>query len=68
MRFVFHYFSSREKKLKRKFTFFGKYQNYFNSGIENIRNSIREFTDIFITFDEIYLVFTQKGKCPLFIA
>ena len=48
-------------KIKRKFTFFGKYQKYFISCIENISISLvlrtREITDIFNTFHEVYLVF-----------
>ena len=64
-----------EKKIKRKFTFFSvlKYKKYFISCVENIRKftratRTRDFTDIFITFDEIYLVFTSKSIYPLSIS
>ena len=63
MRFV-SVSSAREENKKKIYFFFGKYQNYFISCVENIRNSLvlrtRELTDIFITFDETYLVFTSK--------
>ena len=51
------------EKMKRKLTFFfGKYQKYFSSCVENISNQLRTFEipDIFNTFDEIYLVSTSK--------
>ena len=56
-----------EKKIKRKFTFFSvNTKNILISCVENIRKftcvSHSEFTDIFITFDEIYLVFTSKKE------
>ena len=54
-----------EKKIKRKFTFFSVNTKIISSHVLKIsENSLvlrtREFTDIFITFDEIYLVFTSK--------
>ena len=52
------------KKNKKKIYFLGKYQKYFITCVENISNSlvlrICEITDIFNTFDKIYLVFTSK--------
>ena len=54
-----------EKKIKRKFTFFSvNTKNISSHELKISVNSLvlrtREFTDIFITFDEIYLVFTLK--------
>ena len=59
------------EKIKGKFTpFFGKYQKYLISCVENICNFTRatlvlrsrKITDIFNTFDEICLVFTSKKE------
>ena len=51
-------------KIKRKFTFFGKYQNISTHILKISSISLvlctRENADIFNTFDEIYLVFTSK--------
>ena len=52
------------EKIKRKFTFFGNIKNISShvlkiSAISLVLRS-REITDIFNTFDEIYLVFTSK--------
>ena len=54
-----------EKKNKKKiYFFFGTYQNISSHVLKISENSLvlrtREFTDIFITFDEIDLVFTSK--------
>ena len=54
-----------EKKIKRKFTFFSVNTKIISSHVLKIsENSLvlrtREFIDIFITFDEIDLVFTSK--------
>ena len=52
------------EKKKRKFTFFGKYQNISSHVLEYQQFSFvlctHEITDIFNTFDEIYLEFTSK--------
>ena len=54
-----------EKKNKKKIYFFSANTKNITSHVLKIsENSLvlrtREFTDIFITFDEIYLVFTSK--------
>ena len=53
-----------EKKIKRKFTFFVNTKTISSHVFKISENSLvlrtRKFTDIFITFDEIYLVFTSK--------
>ena len=36
------------------------------SVISRVRSSSREITDIFDTFDEIILVFTEKSKIPFY--
>ena len=59
-------------KNKKKIYFFSVNTKNISSHVLKItENSLelrtREFTDIFITFDEIYLVFTSKSKYPLFI-
>ena len=48
-----------EKKMKRKFTCFAANTKNISSHVLKISET-REFTDIFETFDEIYLVFTSK--------
>ena len=53
------------EQIKRKFTFFfGKYQNISSHVLKisaiSLVLRIREITDIFNTFDEIYLVFISK--------
>ena len=52
------------EKIKRKFTFFGKYQNISSHVLKISAISLllrtREITDIFNTFDEIHLVFASK--------
>ena len=51
-------------KIKRKFTFFSKYQNISSPVLKTSPISLelctRENADLFNTFDEIYLVFTSK--------
>ena len=50
------------RKERKKLFFFGKYQKYFISYVENIRNftrlRTREITVILNTVNEIYLIFT----------
>ena len=53
------------EKIKRKFTFFSVYTKNISSHVLKISAILlvlrtREITDIFNTFDEIYLVFTSK--------
>ena len=53
------------EKIKRKFTFFEVNTKYISSHVLKISAislvlRTREITDIFYTFDEIYLVFTSK--------
>ena len=57
--------SSPREKNKKKIYFFEVNSKHISSHVLKISvNSLvlrtREFTDIFITFDEIYLVFTSK--------
>ena len=60
----------RKKKKKENLHFFGKYQNISSHVLKISAISLvlrtREITDIFNTFNEIYLVFphpqSQKGK------
>ena len=53
-----------EKKLKENLLFSVNTTNISSHVLKISENSLvlrtREFTDIFITFDEIYLVFTSK--------
>ena len=61
-----------EYKIKRKFTFFVKYQRYFILCCENISiftcamHSCKLLI-FFTALDEIYLVLTSKIKYPLYI-
>ena len=54
--------SPKQEKVKRKFTFFLVNTKNISSCAENISNftCTCEITDIFNTFDEIYLVFTSE--------
>ena len=70
----FPYFSSTEKKNKRKFIFYSITVNteIVSSHVLQISEisfvlRICEITDIFNTFDEIYLVFTSKKVNILYI-
>ena len=71
MRFVFHYFFETEK-IKRKFTFSVHTKNISPHLLKISEISLvlrtREITDIFNTFDGIYLVFTSKGKYPVSVS
>ena len=53
-----------EKKFKKNLLFSVNTKNISSHVLKISENSLvlrtREFTDIFITFDEIYLVFTSK--------
>ena len=61
----------KKYKIKRKVTFFSKYQICFISWVENIEIFIRacthENSDVFNTLDEIYLVFTSKKVNILYL-
>ena len=66
MRFVFPVSSLREKNEKRKNTFFSVNTKNISSHVLKISEisrvlRTREFTDLFISFDEIYLAFTEKN-------
>ena len=71
MKKVKFYHGKNKKKIN---FFFGKYQNIPTIPSDVLKISAislvlrtHEITDIFNTFDKIYLVFYSKSKYPLFI-